>query len=127
MVGTKMRSVLRMYVRAASGWMWIGPSQRTARPSTDAVVTRKRGAGRVPARKFHSVPAWRKTSIGPIAVEEKVPSRNKTVTSVIWIPPRCGARFWRCGLITYVGLSYPPPCFKAVQRLFSEKIAQTGK
>jgi hypothetical protein len=29
------------------------------------------------------VPEWRKTSIGPMAVEEKVPSRNKIVISVM--------------------------------------------
>src|ERR1700737_1776794 len=72
----------------------MGPSQRTARPSTDAVVTRKRGACRFPMRKFQSVPAWRKTSIGPTAVEEKVPSRNRIVTSVM-----CS---FLSGLITYV-------------------------
>jgi len=37
----------------------------------------------LPVRTFQSEPLWRKTSIGPIAVEEKVPSRNRTVTSVI--------------------------------------------
>jgi hypothetical protein len=38
------------------------------------------------------MPAWRKTSMGPVAVEENVPSRNRTVTSVIdsllgWLNP----------------------------------------
>jgi anti-anti-sigma factor len=66
--GMKISSVLRMAVSAAAGRIWIGPSHWTARPRTDAVVTRKRGTACFPVRRFHSSPAWRNTSIGPIAV-----------------------------------------------------------
>ena len=38
-VGMKTRSVLRMSLIAAAGLIWMGPSQLTAFPSADAVVT----------------------------------------------------------------------------------------
>ena len=41
----------------------------TASPSGEAMVTRKRGFGRVPLSLFHNRPALWNTSIGPIAVE----------------------------------------------------------
>src|SRR5215831_9457901 len=116
-VGMKMMSVLRMDVSAVSGWMRIDPSQRTARPSIDAVVTRKRGTGGVPVRKFQSVPAWRKTSIGPAAVVEKVSSRNRTVTSVTRIlrnMPSCRGG----GLITNVECHICHLSCKSLQHLF---------
>jgi hypothetical protein len=50
----------------------MSPSQRTAFPYADAVVTWNLGAHLAPVRMFHKEPAWRKTSIGPIAVEENI-------------------------------------------------------
>src|SRR5262247_525385 len=84
-VGIKMRSVWRMAESAVWGWILTRPSHRTRRPSTDAVVTRKRASGRVPVREFHSTPAWRNTSIGAMAVEENISSRNTTVTSITYV------------------------------------------
>src|ERR1700745_2900159 len=35
---------------------------------------------------FHNEPAWRKTSIGPIAVDESIWSSSKTVISIMQTP-----------------------------------------
>jgi hypothetical protein len=41
----------------------------TGSPSSEAMVTRKRGSGASPFNVFHSTPALWNTSIGPMAVE----------------------------------------------------------
>src|SRR5215475_1804398 len=110
----KIRSVLRMAESAVWGWMRTEPSHRTGRPSTDAVVTRKRAAGRAPVNEFHSTPAWRNTSIGAMAVEENISSRNTTVTSITCASPKV---CWRNHLYT---MAYLPSCFKPSSGLLSK-------
>src|SRR5690242_13210687 len=113
-VGTKTRAVWRISESDASGVIRIGPSQFTARPPADAAVTLKRGIWRFPVSMFHNVPACLKTSIGPTAVEENVPSRNSTVTSImlrhflahtLW--SACAKDTWQNYLFR---MAYLPPC-----------------
>src|SRR4051812_2508547 len=79
--GIKIRSLLRTSFSAYSGCSLSGPSHCTARPSTEAVVTRKRGSARLPVSWFHKLPAFRKTSTGPTAVEGKVSFKKRMVIS----------------------------------------------
>lgn len=81
--GTNTISVFRISSRASSGRIVKGPSGRTGRRPGVAVRTRNRGASGFPWSVFHSLPASRKTSSGPRAVEAWPPLASRTVTSIM--------------------------------------------